>query len=203
MQPAFAQTIYLQPNKTQKEAPKADEQIDELLGKKAPQQAPQTLGEYARAYHQNCLATDHPILAGKDLEDLCGCTANNFLDVMTLEQVLEMQQSTSEGLFQRNRMLLFVYAPCIEYPTRTMILKECMGQTRNKFFMKNQSATCSCLANGVAEDLKELAPKYIENALRRNEKTLDPLGLLMNSDHFDERMRYHTRRCLADHEGIY
>jgi len=191
---AFAQDIFLKPNKSQEEV------IDKLLQDEVKPEALKTANDYANQYFQNCLQTDHPYLKGKDLELLCGCTSAKFSEVMTPQNVQAMQHNTPEGQHQRNRVLMFVYAPCIEYPTRAMILSECLSKPQTQHLMKNPSSTCKCLADGVAEDMAELAPQYIESSIRRNPENLDPLGLLMNSEAFEKRSIYHSRLCLSKHE---
>ncbi len=188
----MAQQLYVSPsNKHQSETNQ---------GQKAAPDAVVT--NYARKYYSNCVQAKHPILEGADLQLLCSCTAAKFTEVMSASEIEEMQQPTSEGQHQRNRMLMFVYAPCIEFPTRAMIMNECMSKTQNQYMMKNQVQTCECLADGVAKDMAELAPQYIEQAIRKNPKDLDPLALLLNSDAYEKRSIYHTRVCLSKYEGL-
>lgn len=180
------------------------EELEQLLGQRsAPTAPPQNVQEYANRYYKNCLAQQNDVLKGENLELLCACTAAKFTENMTMEQINAIDSGSQEGIYQRNRILMFVYAPCIEYPTRALILDQCLNDTKNQYTMKNQGKTCTCLADGVAGDLKEQAPEVIKNALALNPKDLDPLALLMNSSAFESRFRSHSLRCLQLHELGY
>ncbi len=202
--PAAAQDTFLKPNPSTRQAapaPAPEQQIDEMLGQQTPQVPTlKTSADYANAYYNNCVRQQHPVMKGEDLELLCACTSAKFSEVMTVEQAKAMNEDTPEGQFQRNRMMMFVYAPCIEFPTRAMIMHSCLSDPKARYSMKNPQATCSCLANSVAEEMKSRAPGIIENSLRTNPKDLDPLATLMNSKTFDDVSRQHSMRCLQIHE---
>lgn len=203
--PAFADSIYVRKNKEQPTAQnqyEAERELDQLLKQEERKQArtPQTMEGYANDYYKNCLAQKHPVLQGDDLKLLCGCTSAKFSENMTLEQVQAMQTDSKEGLYQRNRMMMFVYAPCIEFPTRALVMHQCINDTKVRYTMKNPSKTCVCLADGVAKDMKERAPEVIKNALVLNPKDLDPLALLLNSSAYENRTIYHTKACIQKYE---
>ncbi len=191
------------PSQSSQPVQPTQQELEEMLGQKPPQAPPQNVEEYANRYYKNCLAQQNDVLNGENLELLCACTAAKFTENMTMEQISAIDSGSQEGLYQRNRILMFVYAPCIEFPTRALIMNQCLNDTKNQYTMKNQLKTCTCLAEGVAGDLKEQAPEVIKNALALNPKDLDPLSLLMNSSAFETRFRNNSLRCLQLHELGY
>lgn len=197
--PVFAQQL-IEPETS----PNAEEEIEKLLGKqKQKKQAPQTLDNYVYEYTQRCLKAQHPIFAGKDLENFCFCAQKNIPTAMTLEHIKDAQYKTSEGYFQRNRMLMFVYAPCIEAPLKKMVLNSCLNNVRSKHLMKNMYATCGCIADDVSKHLQGLTTQYIQGAVERKKDTLNPLDLLLVPDHFERTMSHKTKVCFSRHERRY
>jgi len=199
MQPAFSQDS-INPDP----APNAEEQIEDLLGqKKEAQKKPQTLLGYADAYNQRCLKIKHPILGGKDLKRYCSCVSLNIPNAMTLQQMKDAQYKTSEGYFQRTRLLMFAYAPCIEKPLYRMIFNDCYNNVRNKAFMKNVYGACDCIANDVSEKMYAASNSYIRYAIKNKQSLINPLDILIRPDGFEQQMRHKTKVCLSVHERIY
>jgi hypothetical protein len=202
--PAQAVDIFNKPKSAEAPAepepapPSAQPDLPEL---QAPEPAapaePKDIKEAANSYYKFCMSKQNPMLDAENQKLLCGCTASNIPDVMTLEQMKAMNTDTAEGLEQRNRMLLFVYTPCIEYPTRSMVLYQCMGNEQLKTTLGNPTKICNCLADGMATFMRERAPDAIQMAIRRNEKDIDPLRKLMESNGYEQYQNMTLRNCLA------
>ncbi len=165
-----------------------------------PEKEPQTINDFANQYYKNCLRQDHPILKGESLEMMCGCTSAQIPDNMTVKQMKDMQENTADGQHQRSRMLLFVYTPCIQYPTKALIHDKCVNNPEVQTSMKHYKKVCECLSDGMAQFMKEKAPKYIQSSLHRNSADMDPLRTLMESRVFEEQSQYHMRKCVQTHE---
>lgn len=195
-----------QKEKTAPDTPIDETTIEEHLFGETPQEpeAPApitTIEEYANQYFAKCMEQDHPILKGESHELLCACTSANIPGNMNLDQVREMQKDTAAGLEQRNRMMLFVYAPCIEYPTRALIMDQCVNNPQIKASMKNYFKVCSCLAEGMGKVLQEAAPSAIQQAIERNVKDYDPLRALLDSTFYNEKSQYYLQTCLAKYQS--
>lgn len=156
--------------------------------------------DFSNAYYKNCMAQDHPILKGESLKLLCGCTAAKLPEAMTIPQLQAMATSTAEGDLQRSRMMMFVYAPCMEHPTKALILDQCMGDPKVRNGLKHANRVCECLGDEMGKFMKERGPRVIEGALRRNVKDLDPLGSLMQSKAFDKASQAALQDCMALYE---
>lgn len=164
------------------------------------EQAPADINAFANAYYQNCTKKEHPIIKGEDLQMLCACTAAKIPDVMNVEQMEALQTNTSEGQYQRNRMLMFVYTPCIEYPVVALVKDSCMNNPKIKTNMSEYKKVCSCLADHMAEFVSTQAPKTIEAALKRDPRDIDPLALLVNGEAFERQSAIHMKECLLRHQ---
>jgi len=205
---SYAANIFSKPKpkSPQIESPQPDSDILELLDEapkqepKTERQQPKTITEYANAYYKNCRKQDHPLLKGESLDILCSCTAAQIPDVMTLEQWRSMGQDNPEGQLQRNRMLMFIYTPCIKYPTRALIMDKCMNDAKVKATMRRYPKVCACLADDMALYMDENAMHTVEQALARNQKDLDPLASLLESRSFERRSEYAMSQCVKKHE---
>lgn len=177
----------------------AESESEQKTEKEIPE--PQaTIEDYANRYYENCLTQKHPLLKDDNLELLCSCTAAQLPKAMTVDQIRQMKDDTAEGQYQRNRMMLFVYAPCIEHPTRALVLDQCMNDPKVQTGIKNFKTVCNCLADGMAAFMKERAPSTIETAIKFNEKDIDPLRKLLESTAFDEMSRAKMGECISLYE---
>ena len=164
-----------------------------------PQIAPapsMTIKQHANAYFENCMRAENPMLKGEFKEMMCGCTSSKIPEVMTVEQYTAMAEDSAEGLHQRNRMMMFIYTPCIEYPTRALIMDSCPKLAA----LKHPKKTCGCIADGMADYMNEKAPQAIQEAIKRNKKDLDPLRHLLESTGYRQMEQYNLRKCIAMHE---
>jgi hypothetical protein len=171
--------------------------LPELREKEAPAIAPPaTIQEAANRYYGECLKKQHPLLDAENQKLLCGCTASKIPGVMSLEQMSVMTQNNDAGAEQRARMTLFVYTPCIEYPTRAMVLSSCMNNPGVKGTLANPQGVCGCLADKMADFMRGAAPGAMKGALMRNRNDFDPLSALMGSDGFQAEQDLALSNCM-------
>ena len=200
---AFVQTVFVwnesyAQTRAQPRAP--TDQIDEMLGNREAPRKPQTIAEYTRLHYEQCMQTEHPYLAGADLRNMCICSTDLFPKNMTLEQIQAMEDGGVEGAFQRDRMMLFIYTPCIKPVVKKMMLSQCMSNKKSEFLMKNQSVTCSCIADRLSDKMAELAPGYIQTASRYPREGKGPFDIVMHPDTFEKQMSHKTRVCVELYE---
>jgi hypothetical protein len=158
------------------------------------------IADFAQRYYGNCTKQNHPVLKGQNLDMMCSCTAAKIQSSMSVEQMKAMQEQTEAGQFARNQMLLNVYAPCIEFPTRALILDQCLNNAQLKNTLKNYTQTCGCLGDGMASYMKDKAPAAIQEALSRKVDNFDPLRALLESPEFDSSQQQMLQTCITKHE---
>ena len=203
--PAQAADLYVKPksyeSKQQPASPNEEvlELLDEAPPVEEPQPEPKTINDFSNAFYRNCLKQQHPLLKEDGLKMMCACTAAQIPATMSVENMRAMQNNDAEGKLQRSRMIMFVYTPCIEYPTKALILDQCLGNEEIRSTMKNHQKVCECLGENMGKFMREEAPKYVQKALRRNPDNLDPLGMMLQSPLYDERSRHFMQRCVYKH----
>ena len=175
-----------------------EEQIEEMLG--AETEKPRNIKDYTDAFYENCASSQHSIMSGKDLAFLCRCAATKFSQEMTVENIEEIQKGTSEGSFQKLRLLNFVYQPCIEAPLYAMISKSCISNKKNRYLMQYPEATCACVASGVARKIKDAAPQFIQGYAKGGYQDRPPLELLIGRSEFERNYTHFSKLCVRKFE---
>lgn len=151
--------------------------------------------EQANSYYDNCLMQKSGSFTPQGQQMLCACTAAQMQKVLSVEDIQTMSTNTPEGQSLRDKMTLYVYAPCMKYPTHDLIYTRCMGDAQIKAAVPNPDALCKCMGDGMASFIEQRGPEQLMTALRQNPGDLDPLGTLMNSDAFTQQSQTVMQSC--------
>ncbi len=172
----------------------------------APESAPtESIESVAKRYTQNCLKKETDILKGDDLRMLCACTASKLQEKMTVEEIKAMTSDTPEGQVQRNRMVIDVYAPCMEYPSRALLMSQCASyQEGLKKTMKagqvvNGEVICACLAQNMAAYTAVNAQPILAQKLAVNPNDMDPMRDFLNSPEYQAQVNATFTGCVQQH----
>lgn len=151
--------------------------------------------DQANGYYNNCLAQKSATFTASGQQMLCACTAAQMQKEMSVEEVQLMSQNTPEGQAMRDKMTLYVYAPCMKYPTHDLIYSRCINDPQIKAAAKNAEALCQCMGDGMADFIDQKGPENLVASMRQNPGDLDPLGTLMNSDAFTQASQQVMQTC--------
>lgn len=170
----------------------------------AAQPAPESIESFAKRYNENCLDKKNDIIKGDDLRMLCACTASKLQEKMTVTEVETMATDTPEGQVQRNRMVTDVYAPCMEYPSRALLMSQCKSyQDKLKKTAGGQAingeAICGCLAQNMAAYVAVNAQPILAQKLAANPTDMDPLGAFLNSPEYQAQVNATFTGCIQQH----
>src|SRR5690606_17950523 len=104
--------------------------------------------EMANAYYNDCAAKADPRFSPDSLSAFCSCTSVQIMEKMSVEEVQTMGQNTQEGRNMLNKMLLDVYAPCMQYPVEDMVAGECLTDKKVETlgWQGDKRALCGCMA---------------------------------------------------------
>jgi hypothetical protein len=127
----------------------------------------------------------------------CGCSAATIAEIMTLKEAKATARDSDYGQFQRNRMLMFAYAPCLAYPARTLVMQQCLT---NKDTLKDSTGTCTCVGDKISNYIKIEAPKVMERAINFNRLSDDPLSQLLESSELAMHSEQFMTECVAQYE---
>lgn len=181
--------------------PPPHEQTTEGQAAPVPEvKTPESIDAFAEKYYNTCMSKKDDVLKGKPQKMLCACSSANMAEKMTVEEVRAMATDTAEGLRQRNRMLLEVYAPCMEYPTQALLNHRCLNDPNMKASITNTEEVCGCLADNIAQYVKANGPQTLAKALKDDPKNLDPMASLMNSPEFQHQSQTVLMNCITQHQ---
>ena len=154
----------------------------------------------ANNYYKNCKKGSHPVLKGNSLEALCACTAAKITEEMNVSEIEALFSDTPESQNARDKMLMMVYAPCMQYPVRDLIVDNCVNNKDLSKIPINKQKICGCMGGKMGEYMAANAPNVIAQALRDNPGTQDPLASFFQSYAFKTASRQHMKACLFDME---
>ena len=128
---------------------------------------------------------------------LCACTAANIPDGMSAQDISVFQDNSPAGQQARQRMMLNVYAPCLQYPARAITNYNCMNTPELQGRVNNVPALCGCVADGIGQYIAANGPAVMRQSLARDPNTLDPLQALVNSNEFNQRSQSILMSCIT------
>jgi len=196
--PALADDVFLKPNEeaAQSTAQKNISQQAQAQNTDAAQ-IPPTQKAFAEAYFQNCMTQQTDMLSPDSQELLCACSSANLqAGKMSVAEISLMQDNSAQGQRMRNKMLTEIYAPCIEYPTHDLILKNCLSDPKVEAVTGNGSKICGCMAGKVSRHLAANAQDIIRAELAKNPNNMDPLGIFLNSAAYEQEAQKALMACI-------
>jgi hypothetical protein len=182
--------------------PKPKAEAPKLPPSDAPP-APAISNEMANNYYKNCISKEQSGMTPESQKELCACTAGKMVETMKPEEIQAMGTDTPEGQTQRDRMTLFVYMPCMEYPTRDLLYDQCVSDQQVVKGMKRYKEVCTCLAENMGKYVGEKGAETMAERVMRGEAEADPAALInafMESTTFQEMASYHITTCTQKHE---
>lgn len=156
-----------------------------------------SLRSFANQFRRNCVSKENPVLRGQDLENMCTCTAAHIVTGMTQNDVSVFQQNNLAGKEARKKMMLNVYAPCLEFPAKAVTRYNCLNTPELQSRVSNIGALCGCVADGVGSYIGQNGPAVMQDALTRNPNTIDPLQALVSSNDFNQRSQSILMSCIT------
>ncbi len=120
----------------------------------------------------------------------CQCTGQFMQKNLTMEDLRAMG---GKGQIQRNamnKMVTGVYAPCMEFPVRDMIQKQCMEDVK-------QAPICQCLSKNMAAYTAKSAQTTMSQVLAKTPNAFDPMGAIIDSPEFQAQQKQITMQCLT------
>ncbi len=206
---AHAQSLFVKPKSQTQEQyqspqdapqPPATAQPRSKSYSTAPKGNNAVTGEMASKYYQHCSAQQHPKMTPESLNKLCACTARAMQSKMSVEEIKGMAENTPQGQYLRNKMLINIYAPCMQYPTYDLLMGSCLNDPKVQMTMKNYKKTCHCMADAMGRHMAKHGPKIVANSLLSDPNNMDPLGAYLDSTEYNNTSAAYLQKCIQAHE---
>ena len=155
--------------------------------------------ETANAYFNNCIAQKSEQSFSPQAQDmLCACTAARLTQFFSMEDMATMTNPQAAPDAQRgafNKMLINIYAPCMEEPTREFHYNACITNPQTAQY-GDPAKICRCMADEVATHIKINGPSVFEELVARNPNISDPMSALTDDPSFQTFAQSKLLGCL-------
>ncbi|NCO03069.1 MAG: hypothetical protein GW903_02625 [Alphaproteobacteria bacterium] len=153
--------------------------------------------EMANQYFANCKMNKDPRFATEVQEMFCACTAVKMTEGFTVEDMQTMGQQNQAGRDATNKLIINIYAPCIQYPARAYHYSTCVQNPKTKMLGKNVDGLCGCAADNVATHLQQNAQNLFRQILAQNPNVGDPMQALYDSPSFQQVAQSKLMSCVG------
>ena len=151
----------------------------------------------ANAYYQNCLGQPAQLgLSQQSKQNMCACTAAKMMESLSVEDVQAMSGQDQNARNALNKMMVYVYAPCMAYPAQDHYYNTCVTNPDTKKLGKNPQKMCSCMASQVATYLNNNGQQVFQDILTRTPNIADPMSALTNDPKFQQFARSKLLGCV-------
>jgi hypothetical protein len=152
-----------------------------------PAHATEISNEMANQYYQNCTKGETPPNLSKQTQDtLCACTAAQMKTGFTVEDMQAMSKKDETARLTLNKMIVNVYAPCIQYPAHDYYYNVCVTNPQTASLSRNPQQLCGCLAQKISGYLAQNSQQVFADILTRNPTIVDPMAALTSDPKFDQ-----------------
>ena len=165
----------------------------------APAFATPVSKQQAEAYYTNCKSQNDPRFSKDSQKMFCACTAAKILNGgMSVEDVQDMRGNDQPARNALNKMIVNVYAPCMDYPAQEHYMSQCMTNPQTDKLTGNKQRLCSCLAGKMASYLKQNGPQTFQTLLARNPNLTDPMQALTDDAQFKKFAQSQLMACVIN-----
>lgn len=128
--------------------------------------------------------------------ELCACTAARMTQFFSVEDMKAMT-GTDPAIARTayNKMLVSVYAPCMEGPTREHYYNTCITNPDTAKYGDAQKI-CTCLGNAMGAHLKVHGAEVFQQLLSYNPNITDPMGAMTSDPSFQTFAQQNLLKCV-------
>ncbi len=153
--------------------------------------------EAANNYFNQCVGgQSHGQLSPNAQNMLCACTAARMTQFLNVEDMQAMaSQDTTIARPAFNKMMIDVYAPCMEMPTQEYHYNACISDPKTASYGDPQKI-CECMSWEVANYMKSNGQQVFRDILARNHMVTDPMAALTEDPSFQQFAQSKLLSCL-------
>ncbi|NQZ14488.1 MAG: hypothetical protein HRT94_06680 [Alphaproteobacteria bacterium] len=168
-----------------------------LFGASTAQAQTPVSKEIANNYFINCKSQTDPRFSAASQEIFCACTAANMVQSYTLEDMQNASRPDEIGRAAANKLIINVYAPCIQFPAREYHYNSCVQNPQTKILGGDPQKLCACTAERVAAHIQQNAQSMFSQILAVNPTIADPMQALYSDNNFQKTAQAQLMACLG------
>ncbi len=150
--------------------------------------------QIAQTYYQQCLmAPSNPPLSASTRDIFCQCTAMYVQKNISYEEMGLANQASATGHAIQQKILLQVYAPCMEFPVRELIQGECAANQA----LAAQPHICPCVSKNMAKYTAQSAQANLGAMLKTGQALGDPMNALLDSPEYQKAQQDVAMKCMT------
>ncbi len=157
--------------------------------------------QQADSYYQTCVtnaAASETRFSPQSQKMFCACTAAHLMQSFSVEDMQTMTSPTDPNArIALNKMIVNVYAPCMEMPTQDYHYQQCMQNPQTAMLSKNPDGLCSCAAKAVAGYMQSNSAQMFQDILSRNPNIEDPMQALYDDPEFQKFAQTQLMNCVG------
>lgn len=149
--------------------------------------------EKANTYYQSCVSqAPTQQFLGNGQEMMCACQAARMTQFFSMEDMnAMMSQDPAIARPAYNKMMVDVYAPCMEEPTRAYHYNACISNPQTAR-LGNPQKLCTCMSDFVGKHMATNGSLMFSEILAKDPNNMDPMTTVFE----DPKFRSYTQSKL-------
>ena len=156
--------------------------------------------EMANKYFANCVqssAATEQRFSPDAQQMFCACTAARLNQFYSVEDMTLMNDTANpDSRLALNRMIINIYAPCMEVPMKEYHYAQCISNPQTAQLSSNPQAMCQCAAEQLGIQMKVYGSQLFEQLLARSPLNEDPMTAIYNDPSFQTMAQKKAIECL-------
>ncbi|PZQ45303.1 MAG: hypothetical protein DI551_07715 [Micavibrio aeruginosavorus] len=156
--------------------------------------------DQANQYFQSCVtnsAQTENRFSKNSQQAFCACTAARLTQFFSIEDMQTMTNPNAPGQRQAlNKMIVDIYAPCMDAPTREYHFGQCMANPQVAALTPNPQQLCQCAADAIGRYMQTNGPMLFQDILSKNPTIVDPMDALYSDPQFQQFANTQLMQCV-------
>lgn len=159
----------------------------------APATQTKMSNEKAGEFYKHCLqrAAEDKTMKQSTKALFCQCNMVHMQQTMTMEDVAASTGNDQAARNAINKMLIEVYAPCMEYPVRDLLAGQCAKDIPGK------PKVCNCISDNMGSYMSKVAKPMFKEMLSKNPNMTDPMNALLENPEFKKQQQNMAFSCIT------
>lgn len=162
--------------------------------------------EYLGEYFARCMGVPAPDQDYDSHGNMCMCQAAHMPSALTADEMQVMATGEGKTKIRRKKLFLDVYAPCMEFPVRSIALQNCYDDQTVRAVVSTQNAyegACKCVASAMGKYARDYGRPQLAVMLINNDLLEDYVGAIMDSFDYKMELSDAQNKCLNKYQAIW